>query len=211
LKEFLVGYGVENVVGGFGEMLTPEESIPFSLNRTYHEHRQLREILIALPGLCKLHTAVELGCGYGRNLPVLQEFATIVTGVERDTELARIAYRLNPDQIVYSAPITSYASVLKHMEADLVLTFTFLQHLTDKEVEIVTKEISRITKKGSFVVLCEETNPLKSHVGCWSRTPEQYHGLLDRFSLILVRDRILEATFPGRISGKFMVFRKDGI
>lgn len=202
-------YGINNVVGGFGRPMQAEEAIPYAIARTLIEHKQIREILYPYG---RFKRAVELGCGYGRNLPVLLEHADRVVGVERDDQLSAVARDLNPHAVVQCAPIDDYEEVLVPSAYDLVLTFTFLQHLDNTDLKKAIATIGRVTVKGAVVILCEETDPVKSQVGCLSWGPEQYGAMLKQvggFEFDFARDRVIEPTFPGGVSGKFMVYRRQ--
>lgn len=203
-------YGVNNVIGGFGRPMSAEEALPYALARTHIEHQTLRGILA---GKGPFKRALEMGCGYGRNLPVLGEFADRVVGFERDEELYAIARELNPEAVVQRASTREYHEVIVPNAYDLVLTFTFLQHLDDVDLKFAIENIARVTRKGAFVILCEETDPKKSQVGCMSWSMHDYEKMLQEvgdFFLYEFTDRVIEPTFPGRVSGQFMTFKKRG-
>jgi len=210
LSRCCMKYGINNVVGGFGRPMTPEESIPYALARTYIEHSSLRKILTRCYNWTRQRPkiAIELGCGFGRNIPVLEEFADKVLGIERDQELSGIAQRLNPTSVIMRHAVEDYECLDTGVH-DLVLTFTFLQHLTSEQREVALKTIRRITAPGALVVICEETDQSKSEPGCVSLDPDELSKFLPEFRLLGVEPRVIEATFYGRVSGSYMIFKKD--
>lgn len=201
-----MSYGIKTVVGGFGKQLTVEEQIPYTLARTHIEHQQLSNILYCERTLSNFSNALELGCGYGRNFNVLEKFADTVTGLERDPELLKIAQDLNP-----KCRVLPFNSLLLPDYYDLILTFTFLQHLSDEEMNFAISRIHRVARPRAIIVVVEETDPSKSAKESTARRVEEYlkqfkkHGPIE---LIKLKERILEPTFPDRHSGHYMVFRK---
>lgn len=76
-----------------------------------------------------------------------------------------------------------------------------------KFMEIEISSIKRVTFPKGVVILCEETDKEKSHVGCWSRTIDEYHHMLgvDEFHILHSSYRYVTDT---EISGQFMIFGK---
>lgn len=199
-------YGINNVVGGFGRQVSAEEVIPFVVARTHKEHKTLRWILSEYP---MRRRAIELGCGYGRNLGVLEEFSEEVYGMERDQELSRITLELYPAAFIGNIGVDNY-DLLQSNKFDLILTFTFLQHLSAEELDKALTTIERVSTSNCILILCEETDPAKTEPGveCWP--VEVYKKILPKFELVETHPRQVEATFPGADSGTFMVFEKRG-
>lgn len=195
-------YGIGTVVGGFGRPMSAEQSIPYVLARTYKEHHKLREILMGLR--CNDSFAVDLGCGYGRNIPLLQDFFNKVVGVERDDELREIAAALNPNANLVT--IERWSTSL-WAPADLLLTFTFLQHLSKDELESIRPHV--IKNVGRYALLCEETDPAKSDSSTTARSLGFYEEFLGSdFKLVYSAPREIEATFPDPMSGDYMLFER---
>lgn len=207
-----MSYGINTVVGGFGESLTPEKALPFAIARTYYEHQMLRALLTLATGGCKkseFKSALDVGCGYGRNIPVLKEFSKEVTGVERDEELVKIARQLNPTAPIYLGLLKDFSNESSFPGAfDLVMTFTFLQHLRQSELEDCAKAIRFVTAPNAALILAEETDPELVDESTEGRTAERYQHLFPEFSLILKLPRIVEPTFPKPDSGTYMLFKK---
>jgi len=167
---------------------------------TYLEHQQIRSMLTGFCG-----NAVDFGCGYGRNLPVLMEFAAHVTGVERDPKLAALAEQCWPRATVRNVPSLADTGLIDGL-ADLLLSFTVLQHLTDAELDSAAKEILRITKPSALILLCEESDPTH-HNGTWGRSPEEYARILKCW-VLKRRVRIITDTLA---SGWFVLLQRNAV
>ncbi|OYV51924.1 MAG: hypothetical protein B7X10_00405, partial [Burkholderiales bacterium 21-58-4] len=163
-----MGYGVTTVVG---DIIGGAAYWPAVIARTAHEHRQLRQFIdlmwTPIPNAC----GIEFGCGYGRMLPVLGDYCERVIGYERDPELADIATKcyLNVRRV----------DTLAHVgeeHADLLLTYTVLQHMPEAECKSVIAEIRRIAT--GFVIMVEDGQGQNGGGNVWSRTPEQYSAWL---------------------------------
>jgi SAM-dependent methyltransferase len=200
-------YGIGKVVGGFGRPLTPEESIPYTLKRTYLEHTMLRGLIKTLPFADKKFSALEVGCGYGRNLPILTEFSNVY-GIERDAELAGLAAHLNPAVNIHHGLVYDQdADILSSF--DLILTFTFLQHLFTTQLQATAYTITKLLAPGGYLILCEETDPAVTDQTCVGRTVEEYQDYFcGALQFIGAFPRITERV-PNHQSGHFMLFRKN--
>ena len=83
----------------FGHVV--DADLPALAARTYREHADLRSHLRRLTDGRPLSAACELGCGYGRVIPVLAEFAVRAVGFERQSEfLAALRLHPPPTQVV---------------------------------------------------------------------------------------------------------------
>lgn len=197
-------YGITKVVGGWSRQLNAEELIPYTLARTAREHKVLRKLL-ADPRENKFREAIEIGCGYGRNLHFLKEISHNVAGLERDKELAFLAANINLDCSI-SSPPEMFPTKFKSSVFDLVLTFTFLQHLSDDEARTAANEILRIACKGATIVIVEETDQGRNYgPDCIHRDLSSYRDLFRDCKLVHTEPRIVE---NGLESGTYMVFRR---
>jgi SAM-dependent methyltransferase len=132
-----------------------DADLPAFAARTYREHADLRSILHGITDGRPVPAACELGCGYGRMIPVLGEFALRVVGFERQPEFLVAAQRLYPS--FQFAPITNVESLpVPDGAFDLALTFTVLQHLTDRMVIRAISELQRVVRPGGYILLCED-------------------------------------------------------
>ncbi len=181
--------------------------------RTYLEQAGIRRLLATAAAGRRFTAAAEIGCGYGRLLPVLGEFAERVAGFERQPEFAAEAARLHPRAEI------SRVSTLANLPArdasfDVVLTFTVLQHLVDPIAAAVAGEIRRILAPGGHVLVCEETDA--SHL--WGdtadpggmctvgRSPETYARLFTPLRLLASAPRVIEPTYPRPEVGTYLLF-----
>ncbi len=181
--------------------------------RTYLEQAGVRRFLERASGGRRLRTAAEVGCGYGRLLPVLREFAGRVAGFERQPEFAAEAARLHPAAEIFR--VTSLAN-LPAVDAafDFVLSFTVLQHLVERVASAVAAEMKRLRAAGGHVLICEETDP--SHLAgdvddptgiCTiGRSAESYARLFAPLRLVGSAPRIVEPTYPRRDVGTYLLF-----
>lgn len=159
-----MSYGVERVVGALP--YGGRAYWPGVLRRTYIEQTRLRQFmrglinshpLLALAAKEGRTQAVELGCGYGRMLPMLHEFADVVIGVERDDELRGIAALLGgSDETILGTPSLTGIPV-ESDSTHLVLTYTVLQHLNESECAAVLAEVRRILRPRG-ILICVEDN-----------------------------------------------------
>lgn len=175
-------YGVENVIGDIHS-----SAIPTAVNRTILEYKQLRDILDTWRLWEK--SACEVGCGFGRMLPLLKEFFDNVFGFERDDELAGIASQLNRDCSVFSFDIFFRLQE----QFNLILTFTFLQHLNREDFNHVIKAITDRLPPGGHLLAVEE-----------------FYKSIDfaPLNLIHAEPRVIEATNPRKSAGTVMLFQK---
>ena len=182
--------------------------------RNYLEHKTIRTILA---GVAKNHTirrACEIGCGYGRVIMVLKEFAAHVKGFEREPDLVRIASSLLPDIEFENVPALTAISAAEPY--DFAMTCTVLQHLTDEEARNVCGRIREIVPRG-YVLIIEKTDPFAITSNTTegdrfisrSRTVETYQEYMKPYVLESVTERVLEPTYSNPKPGKCMLFRSD--
>jgi SAM-dependent methyltransferase len=181
--------------------------------RTYLEQAGVRRLLARAAGGRRLEAAAEVGCGYGRLLPVLAEFANRVAGFERQPEFAAEAARLHPAAEI--SRVTSLANLPARDAAfDVVLTFTVLQHLVDRVAGTVAAEIRRLRAPGGHVLICEETDPAhvagdvedESGICTIGRSAATYEGLFAPLRLLESAPRLIEPTYPRRDVGTYLLF-----
>ncbi len=165
--------------------------------RNYWELRDLREVLAEVTRGATLDRAYDIGCGYGRLLNLLGEFASSVTGFEREPALLEHARRLTPAAQVTHVDALSALPVPDN-SADLVLCFTVLQHLTD--LELAAKEILRMRD------LLEEI--LAQHTG---QSLERIHADTDRDFVMEATEALAYGIIDDVISSREMVDRTGPI
>lgn len=183
-----MSYGVSHVIGGMAPHVTKDSYVAYAIERTTIERWQLENLIQRFAP--KAQTSIEFGCGFGRMLRALPAHV----GIERDDELRRLA-------IAFGYEVYSWANIPANLSAQLGVTFTFLQHLGEREMQDAFVQIrSRITET---LILCEETEG--DFHDCHGRTPERYAELLPAFTLIHTEERMIE---PGnRSTAQYMIFQ----
>jgi SAM-dependent methyltransferase len=97
---------------------------------------------------------------------------------------------------------------------DFVLTFTVLQHLTDRVVPLALAEAVRLVKPSGFILLCEDTDPASRHgdvadesgMCVIGRPVGAYAAMLPSCCLLSTAPRRVEPTYPVRDVGTYMLF-----
>jgi len=185
------------------------EELPAAIHRTYLEHRMIRSILGEIGQHWKY--AADIGCGFGRNIAVLQEFADKVVGFEREPSFRSIAQSLHPDAIILDYPISPPNESTRF---DFAMCFTFLQHLHEQDAKNILSAAKQYTK-GRYILLVEDTqgpevlyNPKERGDRMYKpRSVETYESWMIPFKLIKVWPRPIEATFNNPDwAGAFMLF-----
>lgn len=104
--------------------------------------------------------ALDIGCGEGRLLPWLAEFAHTI--VATDPDQARVAIARSQYSAIPSTNITFSTSDFTSLEAsqyDLVLCSHIIQHIQSSSVVASLKRMFELTKSGGFLVIsyCKHT------------------------------------------------------
>lgn len=183
--------------------------------RNYIEHKDIRCYLNLINNKKKIGTAAEFGCGYGRMTQVLTEFAEDVVGIEREQLLVNEATCLIPD--VKFIQIDDLSSTLLESESfDVIITFTFLQHLIEDKAQAVIKEMIRCLKTDGHIFICEETDEqhisgdINDPLGRCSigRSVERYCEYFKPLDLQFTTPRRIEPDYPRENTGTYMLFSK---
>jgi SAM-dependent methyltransferase len=200
-------------VGAVSNSLSPEADF-----RNYYDQRNIRNILAGTGH--RFRSACEVGCGYGRVLPVLGEFADQVLGLEREPQLRAIATKYIGDANITVREVARLDEVGDLGPFDLTMTCTVLQHLTDEEARATLQAMKRATSGGT-ILLVEKSADGENVADVFdevrekgdflsrSRTVQTYREWLAPFELVAVADRVLEASYPG-MDGRLMLFRSPG-
>lgn len=183
--------------------------------RNYLDRRTIRTILAELPRTRPLRHACEVGCGYGRLIMVLSEFASHVKGFEREPHLVEIGRRLLPH--VTFERVDALTLITDNTSYDLAMTCTVLQHLTDADARDACAVLKRLAPDG-YVLLIEKTAAIGTTANAEdgaqflsrARSVETYQKMMDPFRLVLVRDRVVEPTYFNPTPGKCMLFESPG-
>jgi SAM-dependent methyltransferase len=189
-------------------------TIPELIYRTYLETKDVRTYLDLITQGSKIKRIADIGCGFGRWLPLLSEYSEEVIGFEREDNLIKIANQLYPNLPIIK--IDDLANIPYNNAFDLVFVFTVLQHLTDNKVQKLSKEISRLTKQNGFLLICEQTDSSDQFGDINDETKliqrgrdiEEYKNIFNDFTLIKSSKRINEPTYRRTDIGSYMLFKK---
>ncbi|MBI4370946.1 MAG: class I SAM-dependent methyltransferase [Elusimicrobia bacterium] len=179
--------------------------------RSYLEHRDIRRMLAHIPAE-RRRRAVEIGCGYGRLIVVLEEFFPEVWGVEREPGLLEIARELAPS-IRWSNPACLDDLSGVPGTADFAMIFTVLMHMTDADARRVL-DAAKAKAKGGWVLVVERTDRGEA-LGDPSdaakfmdhgRPVETFAEWMKPSRLVDSMPRSVEPTYPRRDNGTYMLF-----
>jgi len=193
-------------VSAVNDVQGPEANI-----RNYLEHSTVRAILNEISTIKTLHTAAEMGCGYGRMTPVLKEFVPQVYGFEREKHLVEIAQKLLPD--IHFNCVDSLYGFETNETFDFMMTCTVLQHMTDNDAKNVIEKMKRLVPSG-WILLIEKNEEYRTSSNqsqgdiflSRARSVETYTEWMKPFELVNVRKRILEPTYCNPSPGSCMLF-----
>jgi SAM-dependent methyltransferase len=183
--------------------------------RNYIEQKDLRCYLNLINNNRKINKAVEFGSGYGRMTQVLTEFASEVIGLEREQSFVNEATKIIPNVTFIQANDLS-SKVLEGDAFDVIITFTFLQHLIDDRAQKVIKEMIRCLKTYGHILICEETDDriidgnINDPLGICTigRTVKRYCEYFEPLVLEFIAPRRIEPGYPRENTGTYMLFRK---
>lgn len=193
------------------QMVSNAQDAEAAAIRNYWEQHLVRTALTVASNRQPIRVSYDVGAGYGRLSRVLAEFGSVVA-LERDPLLVARARVLNPDiQVVPLERLT--ALPVEAASADLAMTFTVLQHLTDATSAAVVAELKRVVASG-HVLLVEDTNPSAADADlphdetafCRSRSVETYRNLMSPWALIESWPRRIEPTIANQHTGTGMLF-----
>lgn len=193
---------------------------PVANVRNYIERKTIRTLLNEAVKDKPIHTACEVGCGYGRIIMVLKEFAETVVGFEREEQLLAIARKLLPDIEFICCDSLDKVSLLANRTFDFILTYTVLQHLSDDLCLRVLEEIKRMAPEG-YILLVEKTEPINitKNVLCddkfisRSRSIDVYKQWMQPYVLVKTEDRMMENTYylKNQRPGTCMLFKSSAL
>ncbi len=182
-------------LGGFvqGAKSRPEFSA-----RLYYDVSMLRSMLEAFTPE-QTDRALEVGCGYGRLTPWIDDFATQTDAVDPNGSVVEIADQQYPE-IHFSAEL---AQDLPYPDGtfDIIVTWTVLQSIPPEVIQEVTAEMVRVLAPGGIILLAEQVEKPDREI-TWSRSESEYERLFEPLELVESRPRPVEPTFdPEYASG----------
>lgn len=128
------------------------KALPNMVRRTHMEHGALRAIFERI----RPESIVEFGCGFGRLLPVAEEFTNAIVGLEREPAMVKAARAMFPAlQIVQQHDLGH--TPLADDGHDVAYSFTVLQHMSNEEATAAVAEMKRVARR--WVLIVEETDP----------------------------------------------------
>lgn len=178
----------------------------------YLERRTLRSLLTRISGGNRLNRACEVGCGYGRIVMTLKEFADEAVGFEREPQLVKIARALLPD--VNIVQIESLDKLPDPGPFDFAMTCTVLQHLTDEHARRVCAELKRLVPNGHVLIIekteaisvTENTTDEASFISR-ARSVDTYADYMAPYRLVHTQPRVVEPTYHNPRPGTCMLFQ----
>ena len=181
--------------------------------RNYIERRTIRSLLARAAGGKKFKRACEVGCGYGRLVMTLKEFADEAVGFEREPQLVAIAKTLLPDLTFVN--VASLDKLPDDGPFDLAMTVTVLQHLTDDHARRVCAEIKRLVASGGHALIIEKNEEIgttenktdEADFISRARSVETYASYMAPFKLVHTEPRVLEPTYFNKSPGTCMLFQ----
>jgi SAM-dependent methyltransferase len=126
--------------------------------------------------------ALEIGCGYGRVTPWLGEFADEVVGLEPNDEMRDYVEAYLPG--VETVDATAQDMPIEDRSVDLVFTRSVLQHVDDRALEAIGREIERVTTDDAMLLLCEAVEGEVDDESLFVRSPGAYAAVLPGFDLV---------------------------
>jgi SAM-dependent methyltransferase len=181
--------------------------------RNYLERRTIRKVLKSILTAGKVSAACEVGCGYGRMIMVLSEFANQVVGFEREPELVRMGRELQPDVNFVQCDDLRRIPEKAGNVFDIAMTCTVLQHLTDEMCAQVLAGIKKIVPSG-YVLLIEKTETELVTVNITdgdsfisrARSVMDYESMMKPYVLMKQCERVLEPIYRNKRPGVCMLF-----
>jgi 2-polyprenyl-3-methyl-5-hydroxy-6-metoxy-1,4-benzoquinol methylase len=184
--------------------------------RNYLERQTIRSILSDIVKDEPILSACEVGCGYGRLIMVLNEYADTVVGFEREPHLVEVAKRLLPNIEFCQCDSLDKINQIKG-PFDFAMTWTMLQHLADDNCRSVISSIKHMVPNG-YVLISEKTEQVSvtrniadgNQFISRARSVETYEEWMKPYILVQTIDSNVEPTYFNKSPGTCMVFKGQG-
>ncbi|MBF0504265.1 MAG: class I SAM-dependent methyltransferase [Candidatus Omnitrophica bacterium] len=183
--------------------------------RNYLERRTLRSVLSEVTKNGPIASACEVGCGYGRLIMVLKEYASKVVGFEREGHLLDVAKSLLPDIVFCQCDSLNMVDQRKLGPFDFAMTWTVLQHLTDEDCQAVITAIKHLVPNG-YILISEKTQAVAVTQNVTegrqfisrARSVETYKDWMKPYTLVKILNTSVENTYHNKTPGTCMLFKR---
>jgi 2-polyprenyl-3-methyl-5-hydroxy-6-metoxy-1,4-benzoquinol methylase len=184
--------------------------------RNYLERETIRSILSEIVKDRPILSACEIGCGYGRLIMLLKEYADRVVGFERESHLVDVAKVLLPNIEFYQCDSLDEINQVEPGPFDFAMTWTVLQHLTDDNCRAVISSIKHLVPRG-YILIAEKTeevavtrNNAEGHQFISNaRSVKIYEEWMKPYILIKTINSIVENTYHNKVPGTCMLFKNQ--
>ena len=182
--------------------------------RNYLERNTIRSIISEIQKEGSIASACEVGCGYGRLIMVLKEYAGRVVGFEREAHLLDAAKALLPDIEFCKCDSLDKIDKMAKGRFDFAMTWTVLQHLTDEECQSVISSMKSLVPTG-HILISEKTEQISVTQNTTdgdkflsrARSVEMYEEWMKPYTLVRTLDSKVENTYHNKSPGTCMVFK----
>lgn len=124
----------------------------------------------------KKQRGIDLGCGTGGNLQLIEKFCQQATGLDYSPYAIKLAKLKGRKQQLIKGDLNNLSQVLKPNSFDLVTIFNVLYHIWVKNEAQVIKNIYQIIKPGGFFIVNEPAFPvLFRHHDLLDLTKKRYY------------------------------------
>ena len=211
LHHIYISYFIKRVPFTYDKVVTGLSAVdlPYFSARLYQEIKLLDEAI----GSYHAEKSLEIGAGYARLTPWIAQHSSNHYAVEPESQF------LEKDLTLY--PNSSYPNIhFYHAKSqdlpfpdsyfDLVIAWTVLQHLPPTELPKAAKEIKRVCKPNSIIILGELVKTdtyITPPIGTWLYNFKEWKDLFSPWTLVRCRERKLETTFKD-FAGYVMRFEK---
>lgn len=179
------------------------ESRPAFAAHTYYEVRSLKRLVDEYAGPT---ATLELGCGYGRLSPWINEHTAEHVCVDVNAEALDKARALLGGLGIDFREGEATAIPLETDSVGLVVTWTVLQHIPPESIAEAAAEIRRVLRPGGVLISCEETHQSRAGPVVWPRPIDTWEELHAPLSLVHSERRQVSPLEPGDEHGHLMVF-----
>lgn len=144
----------------------------------YRTYRTLAEHLADTA----VDTALDVGCGYGRITPWIDEFARRTHGIDPNADALGLATDNYPE--VAFGRAVGQALPFREGVFDLIVTWTTLQHVPPERLDPVVREIERVLAPGGTLLMVERTeSTAPGNRRAWGRSVTEYAALFGALRL----------------------------